>query len=427
MKYTEEQIRFVIERRSAGDSWQDIAVAFGTKFGKELNSKGLPSPGWDALRQLHSRHKYQISTEELVSDSIRSRHVARRRAAIVARENREILDEVMSQDEFIEKLQELNKIAPINIFKQPVSRPRKKTKRTIVAHISDTHIGVNINKSELGHVNSYNSVIAARRLGLLFREIINYKREHRDETNLVVVLNGDIITGVIHSLEGGSVDDLTNQYAQAIRYFVSGISLCAAEFKKVDVYTTVGNHGRYTHKANKGQQSDSKWDSHEMNIYLALREILKSHSNVKVHLSKTPYALFAVHGHTFFATHGDTVLKMGNVSKTISMQKIKNEVNDIQVGLGKKIDVLMVGHVHKQTFQTLDNGTEVLVNGCLSGVDSFAQSIGIFSNNPAQQIFEVTEDFAVGDVRFVRVKHADNDKKLDNIIKPVESFEDDYA
>jgi hypothetical protein len=58
------------------------------------------------------------------------------------------------------------------------------------------------------------------------------------------------------------------------------------------------------------------------------------------------------------------------------------------------------------------------VNGCLSGLDPYAVSIGIFDSNPTQQIFEVTEKHAVGDVRFIQVKSADKDAALDKIIKP---------
>lgn len=422
MKYSDEQVRFICDQARSGKQWSDLATEFATKFAKELDVKGYKPPSWDAIRNCYNRYKYVINADDSFVDAVRARHVARRRAGIVAKENRAILDEALEQGEFLERLSEINKLIPIKLHDSPKIATNSPASRTIVAHVSDTHIGVNIRKEELGKVNEFNNVIAARRLALFFREVVNFKKERRANTDLVIVLNGDIITGVIHSLEGGSVDDLTIQYAQALRYLASGISFCAANFKKVRVYTTVGNHGRYTHKGNKGKQSDSKWDSHEMNIYIALREILSQNKNVSFELVKTPYTMFDVQGHTFFATHGDTVLRIGNVSRTISMQKIKNEINDIQIGLDKRIDVLMVGHVHKQTFQTLDSGTEVLVNGCLSGVDSFAQSIGIFSNNPAQQIFEVTKDFAVGDVRFVRVKHADNDTKLDKIIEPIESF-----
>lgn len=416
-RYTDEQLKFVIQTRRDGDEWQTIAE----KFNKAFAGHGPPR-SWDNLRNLYNRNKYEINAEESLGEAIRSRHVARRRAGIVARESRAALDEVMSQEEFIEKLCEVNKLSPINVTKTFTPRKRVKAKRSIVAHLSDLHIGVNIRKEELGGVNEFNETVASRRIAFFFDEVAQYKIQHREETDLVVVLNGDIIAGVIHSLEGG-VQDLTLQYAQAVRYLVAGLSHVAQAFNSVRVYATVGNHGRYTHKQNKGQQSDAKWDSHEMNVYIAVKEIL-SHAckNVSFELTQKPYVIFDVQGHTFFATHGDTVVKVGNVSRFISMEKIKNAVNEIQIGLNKKIDVLMVGHVHKQTFQTLDSGTDVLINGCLSGIDSFAQSIGLFSNNPAQQVFETTTGYAVGDVRFVRVKVADTQEKYNKIIQPTKGI-----
>jgi hypothetical protein len=60
----------------------------------------------------------------------------------------------------------------------------------------------------------------------------------------------------------------------------------------------------------------------------------------------------------------------------------------------------------------------LVVNGCLSGLDPYAQSVGITTSNPTQEIFEMTTDHAVGDIRLIQVRDADGKKELDKIIKP---------
>jgi hypothetical protein len=161
-----------------------------------------------------------------------------------------------------------------------------------------------------------------------------------------------------------------------------------------------------------------KWDGFDTVLYESLQEVFRSNENIEFHIPRTPYALIDIQGHKALATHGDTFLNVGNVSRSINVDDLKNQINNMIIGLGQ-IDMVLVGHVHKNTIQTLDNGTELLINNTLSGLDGFAQGLGIVSNNPSQQIFEVTSEHVVGDIRTVKLKKADTDKSLDKIIQPI--------
>jgi hypothetical protein len=99
------------------------------------------------------------------------------------------------------------------------------------------------------------------------------------------------------------------------------------------------------------------------------------------------------------------------------MKAINEQVNQFNAAAAVKIDALCVGHVHTPLTMLMESGCHIVVNGCLSGVDPFAQSIGIFANNPAQIMFETTPNHAVGDVRIVQLKEADNNAALDDIIE----------
>jgi len=129
-----------------------------------------------------------------------------------------------------------------------------------------------------------------------------------------------------------------------------------------------------------------------------------------------------VQGHLVCQSHGDTVFKPGNPGKSINMKSLDEQVKSLNsektlVGKGK-VDILSLGHVHVATVQGLQSGCTAVINGCLSGTDPFAQSIGIFANNPTQIVLECTEKYPVGDIRMVKVKEADTDKRLDAIITP---------
>ena len=231
----------------------------------------------------------------------------------------------------------------------------------------------------------------------------------------MIAINGDTLQGIIHDQETTPL--MTTQFSAGLFLFSQAISYLAGHFNSVRVICTTGNHARFLHKQNKGRQSASKWDGFHTCLHVGLKYALKSHTNVSFELPVTPYALIDIQGHKYFITHGDTVVSPGNVGKSISTESIKNKINDLMAGLGK-IDVAVFGHVHVSCYTTLNNGTELVVNGTMSGIDPFAQSIGILKNNPCQQLFEITPDQAVGDMRFVRLKDADEEVELDNIIQP---------
>ncbi len=302
----------------------------------------------------------------------------------------------------------------------PSKAKSKPSSRTIVAHISDTHYGANISEKEMNHENCYNWEIAARRTALFIDQVCKYKPQYRSETDLVLAINGDIIAGQIHNQEW-FVDLLTTQFAGTLSILSQAVTYAAQHFKSIRVVCTSGNHGRNVGKADKGRATTHKWDSYESMIYVALKQVLKPYTNVEVIIPESPYAIYQVQGHTFFQTHGDTVINVGNPGNALSMKSINNQVNKVNAALdtrGEKISVLLVGHVHVPTVQLMENGCVSLINGCLSGTDPFAQSIGIFESHPTQGMCEVTKEHAVGDIRLIQLRSADKNAELDKIIAP---------
>lgn len=328
----------------------------------------------------------------------------------------------MIADELAENLKEIVKTIDFKVHKPLAksSKSAKKAERTIIAHLSDTHYGCNIDKSEMGGVNEYNWQIAARRTALFFDQIVKYKPQHRDQTEVVLLVNGDIIAGMIHNTEW-FVDLLTTQFAGTLNLLCQGISYLAQNFKKVRVVMTPGNHGRSMHKADQGRGTTHKWDSYETQIFIAVRQVMQAKCpNVEVDIPDSPFAIFKAQGHSYFVTHSDTVINVGNPGSALNMKSINNQLNKLnasEIGGDEKFAAVICGHIHTPTLQLMESGCMLILNGCLSGLDPYALSIGIFDSNPTQQLFEATEKHAVGDVRFIQVKSADKDASLDKIIE----------
>lgn len=315
-------------------------------------------------------------------------------------------------------------------FHKPVKlskKSKKKFARSLVANWSDSHLGANIKKSEV-QINEYNWTIAARRMALFVEQLCHYKEHYRKDTELVFCLNGDILAGVIHDQEW-FVDLLTHQKIGALSMFIQAITFLAQHFPKVRVMCSPGNHGRAMHKKGKDRATTHKFDSYETEIYAMLKMALADYSNIEVKVPKTPFTIFQVQGHNVFMTHGDTVINVGNPGSTLNMKEINNQINKLnasELGGAEKFQVMMVGHVHTATVQLTESGCMLLINGCSSGVDPFAQAIGIFSSNPTQQVFEVTSEHAVGDMRFIQLKPADQRTELDKIIKPYDPETEEF-
>jgi len=330
------------------------------------------------------------------------------------------IDEYL-KDEFLDVFKDhLNK-HPLLVHKNTKKKSKGvKKERALIVHVSDTHFGANIDQDEMGNVNKFTWEIAARRMALLAEQVVEYKPQYRDETELVICINGDIIAGVIHDQEWFS-DLLTKQFSGTLKILIQFVSYCAKYFPNVRVVCTPGNHGRAMHKVNKSRATTHKWDSYETMIYVALKEALERNTdNIKVEVPKTPYAILNILGHRGFVTHGDTVMNVGNPGRSINMKSINTQINSLNASklATSKFDFIMCGHVHVNCVQITDNGAVMVINGTLSGADPFCQSIGIFGNEPSQTIFEVTKAHAVGDIRMVKLKSADDLTYLDKIISP---------
>jgi hypothetical protein len=351
-----------------------------------------------------------------IIDTLKTNTRLKKSKSKIIRENQLLLENLISMEEFLLLFNEVLSLNPPKIHKPVKHRSKKKSfKRTIVMHLSDTHFQAQIDEEEMGGLNKYTSTEEARRLAFFVREVANYKLHYRDNTDLVIVLNGDLGQGVLRKQE--STPLMVTQMSAMMHLLTQAISYLSQQFKKVKVIANSDNHLRAQWKADKGRSTAQKYDSFATILHVGLKYALSKHPNVSFEIPVTPYCLFNIQGHRFFSTHSDTVISAGNVGQSISTGNIKNKINDLMSGLGR-IDVCMIGHIHVSSHVMLNNGVELLSNGTMSGIDPFCQSIGIVKNIASQQLFEVTEDYAVGDLRSVKLLKADTMSELDEIIQP---------
>lgn len=369
-----------------------------------------------SVRKAYSRFKDVGQSDDDFVSNLRQKRSAQKRSSKNAKEVRAVLDYLEGQDTFLDQFKETLKSTKFSIHKPVKKRSKKKSKRTIIAHVSDTHFGADIDGEEMGGINHYGALEEARRLAFYTREVANYKIEHRKETDLVIALNADIIQGMIHDID--TTTPLTSQFSRAMNLLTQHISYLAGHFNNVKVICTTGNHGRAMHRPEKGRPTKNRWDGYSTMLNIALEYALRDHKNITFDIPTTPYWYGKIQGHNYFILHSDAVLSTGSIGKSVNVETIKNKINDLITGIGP-IDVVMAGHTHVPLTTLLNNGVMLLCNGNLSGVDEYCLSLGIVKNNPSQQLFEITDKYPVGDLRNVMVLDADKEKELDKIIKPL--------
>ena len=115
-----------------------------------------------------------------------------------------------------------NKLKPLPV---PKNQQKKKTHkanrvREVVAMLNDTHYGLIVKADEVDGLNEFSWTEAARRTAFFVKEVNDYKPHARTETKkLHLVLNGDLINGIIHGLTSRTMELWVHQMNGALHIF----------------------------------------------------------------------------------------------------------------------------------------------------------------------------------------------------------------
>lgn len=374
---------------------------------------------WD-LRKcggLTAVRKATIPIDDSRSDLIAKRSVALNKNYISKLE-RQAGDVNYIIDSLGKKLDVAFRNNPVKVSKRPKQKKlnKSKTPNEVVAMISDTHWGLGISPDEVPS-NEVNWTIASRRMGKFAQQIAGYNLSNRDATKrLRLCLGGDLIQGIIHFDDSG-IDLITYQVVGAIHILTNMIDYLRGHFNEIRVECTPCNHARMTYRSHN-RALKQKYDSFATIIHCGLQAAFRSAKDVSFNVPKTPYTSFDVFGRSFFMTHGDTVIEIGNPGTSVNTKHISTQINNINANMDKKYEVVMVGHAHTPLQVQLTNGVWFLMNGTASGIDPYAQSVGFFNNAPSQIIYQSMPDRSVDSLRVVSLRSAGEETEFDSIVEP---------
>jgi hypothetical protein len=302
------------------------------------------------------------------------------------------------------------RVTPTGYAKKPAGAPAK---RSVCLLLSDLHLGADLVAAE--NPIPFRKVEEARRLEYVLRQAIDYKPQYRSNSELVLMLNGDLIEGLLlHDFRDGA--PLTEQKVIFLRYLERFVGECAAKFPRVRVFCQPGNHGRDKVR-HPGRATSSKWDGVEWGLYYALSRACSGLRNVEWDLPHRAICKVDLHGQWLLLTHADTEVMLGDPDKKARENAaILDKINATKL-YGVEFAAAAFGHYHKGRY--VPGRPRQIWNGPLVPPNGHARTSGYIGEVCGQFLWEAVEGFPVGDVRFIEVGTAqDRDEKLGTIIEP---------
>ncbi|CEQ01607.1 Phage related protein [[Clostridium] sordellii] len=239
--------------------------------------------------------------------------------------------------------------------------------------LSDLHIGLETNN----HWNKFDMDILLQRLNYLKEKTITYAKQNNIK-KLNILCIGDIINGLLHTTTRiENQEDVADQTVHAAEILAEFIySLAETKLFSIDIYYSVGNHGRIT--PNKSDSLDG--ENFEYFIKYILKSRCRNMKNVIFKENKYDKELiyFECLGWKIAACHGD---KFGNKNNIV--QRITSMIGEVP-------NYVCIGHLHHSYMDTIGN-CELIINGSLSGTDSYAKNLGLVSR-PSQNLLIINKD-----------------------------------
>lgn len=315
-------------------------------------------------------------------------------------------------------------IKPLPKIKVPKQvKSKSKEKHEVVAMLNDTHIGVIVDGDEIGNINSFDFREACRRFAFYCKQVAEYKQHKRGQVSkLNLVLNGDLIAGLIHGLETKGIHLMVHQVNAAVHIFTHVVNYLAQYYPAIEVHGIAGNHDRGIHKEGGKRPVGEVYDSYANIIFYALSTAFRNSPQITFNFPKTAYGFINLPAGRAMFAHGDHIFSsaLGNPGKSINIKAMTEAIRVFNMGEIAKgqepVKLLLFGHVHTYAHFITSDGVEVYVSPSLVGLDAFAHSLTINNNFTAQPVFESTKDFILGDSRLIRLNSADDNSELDKII-----------
>ena len=415
-----ERLATVAAMRLRGDPMRDILEFLRIEgydlapstLGRQLPSLGITlpdtvsrggrrcAPAFESPSQTHYREQGGIpcpvdapapdppSTQEQIREEQRQRRLteAERTAkemGRIAANRADLIDEIRRDVEH----------QPV-IYVQPPRPDRSPRKpRSLILFLSDVHVGQLAVRSDLGGLGGYDLGVYEERIGRVADKTLAIADDLRaggPVDHLVIVFGGDIIDGRdIHPGHDHQSIPMGAQLRRGSEIMARRLMApLASGFPRITCYQIPGNHGRI---GRKGQLTIAG-DSLDLVFGDYLKFRCEGMGNIEWRPQETWFAHFTLHGHAYFAAHGDAFKSWAGTP----FYGATRYMGRIQSMLHRPIDALLVGHHHSPA--SFGSGhSNIVMNGSVVGTGSFGSWLG-FASPPVQKLILSSADYAAATV-----------------------------
>jgi len=254
--------------------------------------------------------------------------------------------------------------------------------QTMVAVLTDTHVGERVFLNQMSGLNTYDLDIFSRRLSGWTQQVFNlamYRRNICDVNELVIPMLGDMVSGDIHEeLSRSNIDNCMMQMLSAAHLIAQALMYLAPHFENVRVPCVVGNHGRMTKKP----PMKDKYMDWDYLTYQWIAAFCKNQPNITFTIPKAFAQIIEVCGRKVLLFHGDSISGGGNSQSIHKMvgamrgvtqfrQALETAVLEHDGTLNNTFTDVMLGHFHKVDMYDIGTGS-VWICGTMKGGDEFS-------------------------------------------------------
>lgn len=200
-----------------------------------------------------------------------------------------------------------------------IRTPKNSTEKTLIAYLSDMHIGADVSKYSI-YENEFTFETASKRLEAIGLRLMDIA-ENTGATNIIVCNIGDTLDGYnAETTRGGHLlpqnmnnKDQFKNYLKMMAEFFADLSSCGL-FSSIKYYAVEGgNHdGDFGYMANKSLEG--------------ILAILNPSIEVKVYERYINH--FEAHGHTFVLCHGKDAKDVFKNMPLVINDKTENQINE---------------------------------------------------------------------------------------------------
>lgn len=365
-------------------SLRDAIKRWGGRDKTHHRAKSTPSNGESQpTEEPQQVHRHNIEVERLKSQANHYRRLYQEAVKLAS-----------TQDVLVDYLKDAVAAMPV-VNPQPITVPKGQRPHglhTVGAILSDIHAGEVVSSDVMMGMGGYDDEVFRQRAGLWVRKfllLLDIERSANEIPRLVLLLDGDFISGLIHdelnkTNSPSNVMDQTTLVATVMAWAIAQVS---AHFEEVHVSCTVGNHGRNQSKI-EFKEPYVNWD---YICYQIMSLLLRDYSNITWDIPKSLWALTRIENLTFFHYHGHGKIYNSLSIPYYGIERAVREFREIFQVHDLTFDAMAMGHFHHYFERDLGTGP-IIINPCWKGGDEFA-TLGLRKwSKPAQLMFLVHED-----------------------------------